>query len=104
MRILALTNLYPPHLAGGVDTRCAEVVEQLKQRGHETLVLTSHFGLKVEQRDPQVERRLILNGFAGQPPVTGYGDLRDLELRNNEILQETLRDFGPEIVLVFSLR
>ena len=58
MKILVLTNLYPPHHAGTFDNHCQTVTESLRLRGHKILVLTSSHGLRTEQRDSQIERRL----------------------------------------------
>ena len=44
MKILVLTQLYPPHHAGTYDFRCQSIVENLKLRGHEIRVLTSTHG------------------------------------------------------------
>ena len=103
MKLLVITNLYPPHLAGTFETRCETVVEGLKQRGHVIRVLTSNYGLKSEQRDPEVERRLQLNGGFDQPAVTGYGGLAALEKHNHRIFQETIREFEPDLLYAWSL-
>jgi glycogen synthase len=103
MKILALTNLYPPHHAGTFDDHCRTVVESLRLRGHTILVLTSSHGLRTEQRDGEVERRLQLNGVFGHPSVTGVMELKSLEIHNNEALGEVLDQFQPDVVHVFSL-
>lgn len=46
MRILFLTNYYPPYEVGGYEQLCRDVAERLAQRGHETAVLTSNRGLE----------------------------------------------------------
>jgi glycosyltransferase involved in cell wall biosynthesis len=43
MKILFVTNFYPPHELGGYGQWCREVAEGLKQRGHEVQVLTSRY-------------------------------------------------------------
>ncbi len=48
MKILIVTNLYPPHFLGGYEIRCAQVAEALSQRGHEVRILTSVYGLPVK--------------------------------------------------------
>jgi glycosyltransferase involved in cell wall biosynthesis len=67
------------------------------------LVLTSSHGLRTEQRDDEIERRLQLNGVFGHPSVTGFMELKPLETHNNEVLSETLDQFQPDVVHVFSL-
>ena len=103
MKILALTNLYPPHHAGTFDTHCQSVVEALRLRGHSILVLTSTQGLRAEQRDGEVHRSLLLNGAYDAPKVTATWQLRAQEIHNNQRLLETIAAFEPEIVHVFSL-
>ncbi len=104
MKILVLTNLFPPHHAGTFDFRCESVTEALKQRGHEVRVLTSNYGLHTEQRDAEIERRLLLNGHFDQPLKTGWRDVRKLETWNHEIVRETVADFQPDLIHVWSLQ
>ena len=103
MKILVLTNLYPPHHAGTFDERCQAVTDALRLRGHEIRVLTSNHGLQSEQRDTEIERRLFLNGMFGHESVTDYRPLQALEAHNHAALQEAVADFEPDLVHVFSL-
>ncbi len=103
MKILVLTNLYPPHHAGTYDLRCQSVTELLRLHGHMVRVLTSNHGLNTEQRDGEIERRLFLNGVFGHPWVTGIRALQSLETHNNAALQEAIADFQPDLVYVWSL-
>lgn len=41
MKILVLTNLYPPDVLGGYELACRQVVSALRARGHEVRVLSS---------------------------------------------------------------
>ncbi len=41
MKILVLSNLYPPDVIGGYELGCKQVVDALRVRGHEVLVLTT---------------------------------------------------------------
>jgi hypothetical protein len=71
MRILVISNLFPPVTSGGYEVECAGVVEHLRRR-HEVLVLSSAppGGLPEE---PGVQRRLPLLGDdargAGRAPL-----------------------------------
>jgi glycosyltransferase involved in cell wall biosynthesis len=103
MKILVITNLYPPHHAGTLDHHCPTVVESLRLRGHSISILTSSHGLRSEQRDEDVHRCLTLNGVFGHPAVTAYMELKALELHNNQVLQEAIERFAPEVLHVFSL-
>jgi len=103
MRILVLVNLYPPHHAGSFDLRCELVTEALRKRGHLVRVLTSTHGVGAEQRDPEIERRLWLNGAFDHPLATGFLALKSLETHNHAVLKDTVADFEPELVHVWSL-
>jgi glycogen synthase len=103
VRLLVLTNLYPPHHGGTEDFRCQAIVENLRLRGHETMVLTSLHGMRNERTDGGVARRFMLSGAIGYPLVTSPGDLKRMELHNHAVLREALGEFKPDMVLVFSL-
>lgn len=64
MRIVILTNVYPPHMIGGYEVICAHVVRELEARGHECFVLTSNFkGTTSDGNDSaeaRVRRSLVL--------------------------------------------
>lgn len=103
LKILVLTNLYPPHHAGTFDFRCQTVTENLKKRGHEVCVLTSTHGLTSEQRDREINRRLTLAGVHGHPPADSFKHARAIAYDNHRVLRETLDEFQPELAYVWSL-
>ena len=43
MKVLIVTNLYPPHHHGGYELRCAQVAEHLLASGHDVRVVTSRY-------------------------------------------------------------
>jgi hypothetical protein len=57
VRLLVVSNLYPPASVGGYESRCADTVEVLRER-HEILVLTSRRGREAAPADPSVRRVL----------------------------------------------
>ena len=103
MRILILTNLFPPHTVTTNDLRCEHVSKLLKLRGHQTLVLTSMHGMRSEQRDSEVERRLQINGAFGHPLITKYSEMKALEQSNHDALRDVIARFEPDVIYVFSL-
>lgn len=103
VKILVITNLYPPHHAGTFDLRCEALVNNLKLRGHQIHVLTSTHGMNVPQQGGAVERRLLLNGAFNHPLVTGFSELKKLEAHNHQVLRETIASVAPDVVHVFSL-
>lgn len=105
MKILVVSNLYPPHYIGGYELRCAVVVNALRARGHEVEVLTSNHGLTAPQQEssePGVRRSLRINGFFGHP-WHGIRELRSLERENNSELRNAVERFRPDVVHVWNL-
>lgn len=58
MKILFVSNLYPPHFMGGYEITCKTVVEELEKRGHHVAVLTSTWRSKIDGEEENVFRRL----------------------------------------------
>lgn len=103
MRLLFLTNLYPPHDLGGMEIRCKETVDRLQQRGHAVQVLTSYYGVQAPLlREDGVSRTLYL-----QADIHHYRPL-DFFLRrpwqeraNQRELRRALDGFQPDLVFVW---
>jgi glycosyltransferase involved in cell wall biosynthesis len=103
VKILVLTNLYPPHHAGTFDVRCQTNTEALKLRGHSLKVLTSNHGMTGEQRSPEIDRRLFLNGAFGHPEVSRFREVKALEAHNHGVLREAIANFKPDLIHCYSL-
>jgi len=41
MRVLTISNMYPPHHFGGYELSCRDVMERFRARGHIVTVLTT---------------------------------------------------------------
>jgi len=70
MKILVVTNLYPPHHLGGYELGCRDIVEKLRARGHTVRVLTSNFrnGEMKTPDEAEVGRVLQFNAGPSDPP------------------------------------
>jgi glycosyltransferase involved in cell wall biosynthesis len=104
MKILVISNLYPPHEIGGYEIRCRDVIERLRSAGHEIRVLTSdhHVDGRPEENQPHVSRRLQIHGMYGHPWL-GIGALRKLERHNHRALVDELASFQPDLVHVWNM-
>ena len=75
MRVLFVSNLYPPNVVGGYEELCHEVASRFAARGHEVAVLTSCYGGRTQPIPGQVVHqslrlivgRTIYDGFDGPP-------------------------------------
>jgi len=61
MRILMITNLYPPIAVGGYEISCEEMTVELRRRGHDVVVLTSSRGVDHARSEGNVHRLLFFN-------------------------------------------
>ncbi len=104
MKILALTNLYPPHYLGGYELICHMVVNELRTRGHQIQVLTSNHQVPGKCFEPEtgVERSLQIHGFYGHPWL-GITRLYSLEKHNNLTLLKAINRFQPDLVYVWNM-
>ena len=101
MRVLILTNLYPPDVLGGYELLARDVAEGLARRGHDVGILTTGAGA----RQGAVTRTLRLTRPFGQP--AGRDRLRHLwsGRHNRAATRRCLRDGArPDAALVMSLR
>jgi len=108
MKILAITNLYPPYVLGGYELLCHKTVSRLRKRGHEVHVVTG----RGEQ-------------FVDDADVSGVFDL-DLDNKEREFLwhqksisrqakqylywpqvyrltKKHIKDYQPDVVSVWNL-
>jgi glycogen(starch) synthase len=103
MRILVISNFYPPHFIGGYELGCRDVVEALKSRGHEVRVLTSTYGVGRPERSGQVYRWLETDLSLN---IKGSSD--DLikiirkESVNRRAFNRIRREFLPDVVYVWN--
>jgi glycosyltransferase involved in cell wall biosynthesis len=103
MKILVLSNLYPPHYVGGYELCCQMTVEALRARGHVIEVLTSDFAADgvTWGNDAGVTRTLRIHGMFGRPWL-GILGLRRLEEFNNRTVRAALDRIKPDLVFVWN--
>jgi glycogen(starch) synthase len=103
VRILVVSNFYPPHVIGGYEIGCSDVVEALKSRGHDIRVLTSSYGCSKAEHSGQVfrwletDRSLHIDGSSRDLPRI----LRK-ESINRRAFERLCRDIEPDIVYVWN--
>lgn len=105
MRVLVVSNLYPPHYVGGYELRCELVVNALRARGHQVSVLTSNHVVPSATgatEESHVSRTLRIHGFFGHPWL-GIGALRELEFHNNNALRQAVQKTRPDLIHVWNL-
>jgi len=108
VRILFLTNYYPPASHGGYEQWCQEVAAELARRGHLMSVLTSKAkGSPDELIDGEVSvyRRLNLEVEGGLPRTIArlIQSRKAHEAESINGLRETLTTFQPDAALVWGM-
>ncbi len=115
MKILVVSNLYPPLVHGGYELGCRNVVSGLVGRGHEVSVLTcpSHVregdGAETDVGGATLMRTLNLRNFG--PAVSSNAMLKRAQHfegmvsnhANTAILLEAIRTHRPDCVYLFNL-
>ena len=104
MRLLFVTNFYPPLEKGGWEQWCQEVGDALAERGHVVQVLTSRYRAAEVGDERNVLRRLHLetNTFNYSPLDILRNHAR--RTRENEaILREVVAAFAPDCIVVWGM-
>ena len=111
MRILAISNLYPPDFIGGYELCCRQVIDGLLARGHDVRVLTT------TPRSPcppveHVARDLqLVNCYDAYDSLHNQSVTRNLaaaraafvNAHNVHVLLDQLRRFRPDVVYLWNL-
>jgi glycogen(starch) synthase len=105
VNILVVSNFYPPHVIGGYEHGCRDVVEALRRRGHRVRVLTSVYGLGHASSEGEVHRWLSID-LSGQPAsALAYGlSLLRSEVRSGRALLRLIGESPPDVVYLWNLR
>lgn len=103
MRILALTNLYPPHYIGGYELGCRDVLDGLVVRGHAVTVLTSRYGLARPAVEGNVHRSLRFYWDARSSPRRHLTFALQVA-QDNALLARLIRRTAPDVVFVWNMR
>lgn len=110
MKVLIVSNLYPPHHHGGYELRCAQVAEYLSHHGHTVRVVTSRYDMSGRTHGAVVKDEVV-NGV----PVSRFlrhhrldpwqpgGRLYNLDVVRQQVADLTrfrhlLNEFNPDIV------
>lgn len=111
MRILVLSNLYPPDFLGGYEIGCAQVVDALIAHGHEVRVLAAS-PRKPVATPPHVRRLFhftdIYDPYIAQRNAQVTNHLEGAEARlvsahNVHILGQEVDRFRPDVVYVSNI-
>lgn len=107
MKILTISNLYPPDAIGGYEILCLDVMRALAENGHDITILTSSYGgCHVHSSEQKVLRRLTLLADQHniyQPFDPDPRERERINAANIAILKETITAINPELIFVWNL-
>lgn len=109
IRILILSNLFPPAHIGGYELRCSEVADRWQRRGHAVRVLTSRYPGDLSAANPQPQpaavdvRRLLGIGWGPPYPCDSLVEMLRAEAADRATLSAELRSFAPDVVSVWGM-
>jgi glycogen synthase len=112
MRILLLSNLYPPHVLGGAEIVARDYAIKLSELGHEVTVLTSSYGLAGPEQDGHILRTLHYTPAAhfdrGRPIWQQLGLLSDYYRyfhypTNVKKLQRVIAETQPDVLYIWEI-
>ena len=112
MRILLLSNLYPPHVLGGAEIVARDYAVQLAALGHEVTVLTSSYGLNRAAQDGHILRTLRYTPAAhvdrGRPLWQQLGLLSDYyryfhHPASVRELRRVIAETRPEVLYIWEI-
>jgi len=110
MRILFVSNYYPPYEVGGYEQLCSDVANRLRERGHQIAVLTSDqraHGRDDGREEADVRRVLRIGPSRRFQAATGieFFTIRTAKTRHNiGRVQESLSTLQPDVVFIWNLQ
>lgn len=99
MKILVLSNYFPPHYIGGYELACFDTVKYLESAGHNVFVLTGDYE-QSSTRFQKVYRKLKYIDYTN----ASYSNKHEVEEFNYETTKKVIDLIKPDLVYIWSLR
>ena len=101
MKLLTLTYAYPPYHKGGYEIRCRDVMERLKQKGHEVLIVTTRHPSNrdaIKFNEPGIFR-VMHHKFEPQTfPQRVLNDIKD-----TRFLKRIIEKYRPDVIYLWQI-
>ena len=109
MKILLISNNFPPHERGGYEQLCRDVGVRLQARGHGVMALTSDEGTSAElPTDPfAVWRKLKISPTwgSGRHPIRQFFlDHKSADSHNRQMLHQAVAQFEPDAIFIWNMQ
>lgn len=106
VKILVLTNLYPPHALGGYELSCRDTVDRWVAAGHEVEVLTTTTTFhdpSADPPEPHVHRSLRWYWVDHRVVRPRPKHRLRIERTNQRALRERLEEFAPDVISLWAM-
>lgn len=103
MKVLTISNAYPPYYLGGYELGCRDVMEQLKARGHQVKVLTSTYGVSYPCTDGVVYRWLEFMKLREENWAMNVANGIRRQLDHHRRMESLLDSWQPDVVYIWNL-
>lgn len=110
MKVLVVTNLYPPHSLGGYELSCQDVVGRWRQAGHQVTVLTTATrfapevaGAAAPEDDAGVRRELDWYWAEHEIQRPPMRERLRIERANQRRLDAVVGGFAPDVVSLWAM-
>ena len=106
MKLLFLTNFFPPNDIGGYEQLCDEVAGLLRDRGHDVFILTSRL---YKKSLPRTDSKKIFRVLYLESDINYYQPLdfflkRKIRDKTNiGYLRKAIKEISPEIIMVWGM-
>lgn len=104
MKILAISNVFPPGFIGGYELGVFEILNDLSHKGHSVRVLTTnYFGDPLANGEIDVNRCLDCSVISHLPRERDF--IRECYYNhlNIGIISSEIKKYNPDVVLCFNL-
>lgn len=98
LRVLVISNLFPPHYLGGYELACADVSASLRRRGHEVHVVCGMHGVGKAGQSDGAFRALDWR----RDPIHSSASSLVRQYRNIRVLAREIRGFRPDLIHIFN--
>jgi glycosyltransferase involved in cell wall biosynthesis len=101
MKILTITYGYPPFHKGGYEIRCRDVMERLKQKGHEVLIVTTRHPSNrkaIKSEEPGIFR-VMHHKFEPQSFVQRVIN----DIRDTRFLKRKIEEYKPDVIYLWQI-
>lgn len=102
MKILFISNLYPPYDVGGYEQLCRDVVDGMTRKGHDCHVLTSDYGVTDKPVSDDRVYRLLKLSTKLRSKWPNVSENANRNKHNNKVVFDILHDLNPDVVFVWN--